>query len=84
MHAFPKPKWTYHRRPQLIIVVPPQDLEVSIVEERARVRCALPRMNTAAPELHSEVGENAFRLRRILDAHENVIKCERHSASLPS
>src|SRR5438093_11765833 len=61
--------------------MPPQKLEVGVVEERARVGRTLALMDTAAAKLHSEVGQSALGGARIFNADEHVIDGQRHCTS---
>src|SRR5258708_38674542 len=58
-NALPKSERTDDLRLQLIVVMPPQKLEVGVVEERARVGGTLALMDTAAPKPHSQAGHSA-------------------------
>src|SRR6266850_1838352 len=81
-NALPKSERTDDFRLQFIVVMPPQKLEVGVIEERARVGGTLALMNTAAAKLQSEVGQRALGGVRIFNADEHVIDGQRHRTSL--
>src|SRR5438445_7804225 len=58
--------------------MPPQELEISVVEERASVGGTLAAMDTASAELQPKVGQSALRRIRILRANKYVIEGPGH------
>lgn len=73
-NALPEPDWTDHLGLQLFVFMPPQKLEIRVVEERASVGGTLTTVDTASAELQAEVGQSALRHIWILRANEYVIE----------
>jgi len=64
--------------------MPPQKLEIRVVEERASVGGTLAAMDTASAELQTKVGQNALRRLWILAADEYVIEGQGHRQAFSS
>src|SRR6266480_1500519 len=73
-NALPEPDRVDHLRLQFIVVMPPQKLKISVVEERASVGGTLAAMDAASAELQAKVAQSALRRLWILRADEYMIE----------
>src|SRR5437660_10842543 len=73
-NALPEPDRTDNLRLQFIVVMPPQELEISVVEERTSVDGTFAAMDAASAELQAKVSQSALRLSWILRTDEHVIE----------